>query len=163
MTSPKVPAFTVRAVRITGSGPRPVAAGRSDVQPLARAAAETFAAAAEIARSFAITYGYPEELLLAQMEWAEQCCTGLGPSGSPPAYSFGSPGLLGNPRSWVAISIESAEHTAETARLAREIASEQEEAGGSASEMIRDKPDQLPKMKPSCAGYTPGEPVSCPW
>jgi len=125
MTSPKIPAFTVRAVRITGFISRPVGTGRSDVQPLAKAAAETFEAAAEIARSFAITYGYPEELLLSQMEWAEQCCTGRGPSGSPPAYSFGSPGLLGNPSSWVAISIESAEYTPETARLAREIASEQ--------------------------------------
>jgi hypothetical protein len=78
MTSPKVPAFTVRAVRMTVSGSRPVAAGRSDVQPLARAAAETFAAAAEISRSFAITYGYPEELLLALLIHA-----GLGWCGVP--------------------------------------------------------------------------------
>jgi hypothetical protein len=154
MTSPKIPAFTVRAARMTVFGSRPVAAARSDVQPLAKEAAETFAAAAEIARSFAITYGYPEELLLSQMEWAEQCCTGRGPSGSPPAYSFGSPSLLGNPTSWVAISIESAGYTAETARLAREIASEQEEAGGSTSEMIRDRPDQLPGQKSKTVSHS---------
>jgi hypothetical protein len=103
--------FTVRAVRMTRSGGRPDESVRSDVRFLASEKAESFGAAAEIARFYAIKYGYPEELLLSQMDWAEECCTGQGPSGSPSAYSFGSPSLLGNPASWVAISIESAEYS----------------------------------------------------
>jgi hypothetical protein len=109
--------FTVRAVRMTGLGRRSYGSMRSDVQPLASEEAESFGAAAEIARSYAIRYGYPEELLLSQMEWAERCCTGQGPPGSPSAYSFGSPSLLGNPASWVAISIQSAEYSQYTARM----------------------------------------------
>ncbi len=49
-------------------------------------------------------YGFPEALLLSQMEWAEECCTGK--FGSVPAYSFGSGSLLGFPDSWVDISID---------------------------------------------------------
>ena len=103
--------FTVRAVRMTRLVGRPDESVRSDGRPLASEAAESFGAAAEIALIYAIRYGYPEELLLSQMDWAEECCTGQGPSGSPSAYSFGSPSLLGNPASWVAISIESAEYS----------------------------------------------------
>lgn len=98
--------FTVRAVSLRSNGTL-----RGEVQPLACEQADTFDAAAEIARSFAIIYGYPEELLLSQMEWAKDCCTGNGPDGSPPAYSFGSPSLLGFPESWVSISIEAVEYT----------------------------------------------------
>jgi len=72
--------FTVRAVRMARLGGR--SDERSDVQLLASEAAESFGAAAEIARSYAVRYGYPEELLLSQMEWAEECCTGQGPPGS---------------------------------------------------------------------------------
>ena len=122
--------FTVRAVRMARPGGRSDEPMRSDVQPLASEEAESFGAAAEIARSYAIRYGYPEELLVSQMEWAEECCTGQGPPGSPPAYSFGSPSLLGNPASWVAISIESAEYSQHMARVAREIADESADAGG---------------------------------
>jgi hypothetical protein len=90
---------------------RPDESMHSDVRLLASEEAEPFGAAAEIARSYAVRYGYPEELLLSQMDWAEECCTGQGPSGPPPAYSFGSPSPLGNPASWAAISIKSAEYT----------------------------------------------------
>lgn len=64
------------------------------------------------------------------MERAKKCCTGQGPPGSPPAYSFGSPSLLGNLASWVAISIESAKYSQYTARIAREITGQQADAGG---------------------------------
>ncbi len=106
MTRPEPPSyFTVRAVRMSG-----FAVGADgvvedgEVQPLASEVADTFAAAAEIARSFAARYGYPQELLSSQMEFAEQCCTGK--FGSVPGFSFGSPSLFGFPDSWVAISIE---------------------------------------------------------
>jgi hypothetical protein len=122
--------FTVRAVRMTRLVGRPDESVRSDGRPLASEAAESFGAAAEIALIYAIRYGYPEELLLSQMDWAEECCTGQGPAGSPPAYSFGSPSLVGNPVSWVAISIESAEYTRYLARIAWEIACKQADVGG---------------------------------
>ena len=121
--------FTVRAVRMTRFIGRPDKPS-SDVRPLASEEAESFGTAAETARSYAIRYGYPEELLLSQTDWAEECCTGQGPSGSPTAYSFGSPSQLGNPVSWVAISIESAEYSRYMARMAREIAGKQADAGG---------------------------------
>jgi hypothetical protein len=114
--------FTVRAVWMTRFTGRPGEPVRSEVRPLASQEAGSFGAAAEIARSCAIRCGYPEELLLSQMDWAKECCTGQGPPGSPPAYSFGSPSLLGNPASWVAISIESAEYSQYMARIAREAA-----------------------------------------
>jgi hypothetical protein len=75
-----------------------------EVQPLACETADTFGAAAEIARSFAATYGFPEERLLSQMEFAERCCTGK--FGSVRGYSFGSPSALGFSDSYVAISID---------------------------------------------------------
>jgi hypothetical protein len=115
---------------MTRSGGRPDEPLRSDVRPLASQEAESFGAAAEIARSYAIRYGYPEKLLLSQMDWAEECCTGQGPPGSPAAYSFGSPSLLGNPASWVAISIESAEYSQYMARITREIVGQQADGGG---------------------------------
>ena len=122
--------FTVRAVRMTRFAGRPDELVRNDARSLASEEAESFGAAAEIARFYAIRYGYPEELLLSQMDWAGECCTGQGPSGSPPAYSFGSLSLLGNTVSWVAISIESAEYSRYMARIAREISSKQADAGG---------------------------------
>ena len=122
--------YIVSAVRMTRFGGRPDDPVHSDVCLLASQEAESFGAAAEIARSYAIRYGYPEELLLSQMDWAKECCTGQGPPGSPPAYSFGSPSLLGHPASWVAISIESAEYSRYLASIAREIAGQQTDACG---------------------------------
>lgn len=109
--------FTVYAMRHGRVSFRSDGTSTGEVQPLACEQADTFDAAAEIARSFAVTYGYPEGLLLSQMEWAKECCTGNGPDGSPPAYSFGSPSLLGFPDSWVSISIDAAEYTEYTARV----------------------------------------------
>jgi hypothetical protein len=107
MARPKTPLrFTVRAVRMSGFTLHPDGVVDGHVEPLACEAADTFAAAAEIARYFAATYGYPEELLLSQLEFAEECCTGK--FGSVPAYSFGSHSLLGYPDRWVSITIQAA-------------------------------------------------------
>ena len=122
--------YIVNAVRMTRFSGRPDDPVHSDVRPLASQEAESFGAAAEIARSYAIRYGYPEELLLSQMDWAKECCTGQGPPGSPPAYSFGSPSLLGHAASWVAISTERAEYSRYLAGIAREMAGQQTDACG---------------------------------
>jgi hypothetical protein len=106
MAGPETPSsFTVRAVRMSGFdvGADGVV-GEGEVEPLACEVADTFGAAAEIARSLAATYGYPQELLLSQMEFAEQCCTGK--FGSVLGFHFASFSLLGSPDSSVDIFIE---------------------------------------------------------